>query len=303
MRINPIWSVAIAGSFALALAQGEPAITSGLLLGLRAEKNGLSSYRTLWIAPNRGQVRFLEGKNLLVARKSGWWRVGQGRYRAGTGDWTFDLDAPWAVPADEKPWADGLKFAQDEQKCNSVGRSSILFVGEDHISLETDQGGYCEGAAHPSQWNGLNTYPLEAFRRAPNEWPALGGPADQALKFQTAFPARATALTDAGTAFYAKASQDDRDRLADQPDETAWGLVRRAGNWVLRGRLNYSSEAARGNFADFDLPVTAPASLVGPSGQGFTLDELKSWVSGRQGFRVLARARPAGYCAPLESSC
>lgn len=282
----------LAGSLGfLALAQSEPPVTSGLLLGLRAEVGGVSRYRTLWIAPQRGQVRYLEAKNLLVARKSGWWRVGQGRYRAGTGDWTFDLDAPWAVPANEKSWVDGLKLAQDEQKCNSVGRASILFVGSDDITLETDQGGYCEGAAHPTQWNGLATYALDAFRAAPTSWNDLGSPAlaDRPLKFRAIFQP-SDALEAAGRAFYDKQDAEWKDRLSDHPEDDSWGLVRRAGNWVVRGRLNYSSEAARGSFKDFDVPVSAPARLVGPSGQGFTLDEIQAGLPDAKDF-VLSPAR------------
>jgi hypothetical protein len=292
MRRIPISLAVMVGSLALvALAQSEPPATSGLLLGLRGERDGVTTYRTLWIAPQGGSLKLAaRGENLLVARSSGWWRVGQGRYRNGSGDWVYDIDAPWAVPATQKPWVGGLKFKPDEQKCGSDARSSILFVGSDQIALETDQSGYCEGAAHPWQWNGLNTYPLEAFRRAPKDWNDLGGARDQALKFQTIFPRQPGALLEAGRAFYAKQNADLRDRLAEQPEDASWGLVRRAGNWVVRGRLNYSSEAARGSFADFDAPVTAPPALTGPFGEGFSLSEIRNDAPDATDF-VLSPAR------------
>jgi hypothetical protein len=292
MRRFPILLAVMAGSLALvALAQSEPPVSSGLLLGLRGERGGVSSYRTLWIAPARGQLKLVaEGKDVLVARSSGWWRVSQGRWQAGSGDWVYDIDAPWAVPATEKPWVGAIKFDTDAEKCNSTGRVSILFIGADHISLETDQGGYCEGAAHPWQSNNLSTYPLEAFRSAPEGWGGLGGTPDRALKFQSVFSSQSGTLLDAGRAFYTKQNADLRDRLAEQPEDSSWGLVRRAGNWVVRGRLNYSSEAARGSFADFDVPVTAPASLTGPWGAGFDLAEIKNDVSDATDF-VFSPAR------------
>jgi hypothetical protein len=301
MRRNLILLAVAAGSLALvALAQSEPPVASGLLLGLRGERGGLSTYRTLWIAPQKGALKLVaQGKELLVARSSGWWRVGQGRYRSGGGDWTYDIDAPYAVPVKEKLWMNTMKFDTDTDKCNSVGRFKIVFVGLDHISLETDQGGYCEGAAHPWQSNNLNTYALETFRTAPKDWGGLGGIPDQALNFQTVFPKRSNALLDAGTAFYAKLDADQHDRLSEQPEETAGGLVCRAGNWVVRGRLNYSAEAARGSFADFDVPVTAPAAITGPFGQGFDLEEIKAGLPDATDFvfspvrDVLAVVRPS----------
>ncbi len=301
MRRNLISLAVAAGSLALvALAQSEPPVTSGLLIGLRGERGGLTTYRTLWIAPKSGALKLIaQAKDILVARGSGWWRVGQGRYKSGSGDWTYDIDAPWAVPATEKPWVNAMKFDTTTDKCNSVGRFKILFVGSDHISLETDQGGYCEGAAHPWQSNNLNTYALETFHSAPKDWGGLGGLPDQALKFQTAFPNHASALLDAGTAFYNKVDADQHDRLSAQPEETAWGLVRRAGNWVMRGRLSYSAEVARGSFADFDVPVTAPTAITGPFGQGFDLEEIKAGLPDATDFvfsparDVLAVVRPS----------
>lgn len=290
MRLKPIWLMVMAGSFAFALAQSEPAVTSGLLLGLRAEKNGLSAYRTLWIAPSRGKITVSYGKDLLVARPNGWWRVGVGRYRAGSGDWTLDLDAPWAVPASEKPWVQGLKFKPGEDRCGSSSRQTILFVGAQYISLESDEGGYCQGAAHPSQWNGLSTYSLEVFRNVPKEWPALGGGPDRAVKFQAIFAGQPSALVDAGLALYAKQDAEWQDRLADHPEDRSWGLVRRAGTWVVRGRLNYSAEAARGSFKDFDVPVSAPMNMTGPFGQGFELGELQAGLPDAKDF-VFSPAR------------
>jgi hypothetical protein len=302
MKRLSILLAAIAGSLALgALAQSEPPVTSGLLLGLRGERGGVTTYRTLWIAPQKGALKLVaQAQDVLVPRSSGWWRVGQGRYQSGSGDWVYDIDAPWAVPVKEKPWVGAMKFDTETDQCNSVGRFKILFVGPDQISLETDQGGFCEGAAHPWQSNNLNTYPLETFRYAPEGWGGLGGNPDQALKFQTVFSGRVSALLDAGTAFYAKQDADQHDRLSAQPEETAWGLVRRAGNWVVRGRLNYGAEAARGSFADFDVPVTAPAAMTGTFGQGFSLEEIKAGLPDATDFvfsparDVLAVVRPSG---------
>lgn len=118
---------------------------SGVLLGLRFFRNDKPHYRTLWIAPQNGTFEVVaEGKGLLVPRKSGFWRVGIERevYE------NWEEDFPWASPAEEVPMIQKID-PEEVEECEAENRSTILFVGNDYVSLEKESSGYCKGAAHP----------------------------------------------------------------------------------------------------------------------------------------------------------
>ncbi len=68
----------------------------------------------------------------------------------------------------------------------------------------------------------------------------------------------------AGTAFHAALTTVQRETFESSPNATNWALIRRNGQWVIRGRLGYSNEAVRGACCiDFDTGITPTTSLVG----------------------------------------
>ncbi len=68
------------------------------------------------------------------------------------------------------------------------------------------------------------------------------------------------------------------ERLNPQPDERNWGLIRRRGLWVLRGLLDYSSEAYRGQFAHFDIGFSPTTKLVGYDQLSVIWEKIKALV-------------------------
>jgi hypothetical protein len=73
----------------------------------------------------------------------------------------------------------------------------------------------------------------------------------------------ATKFTAAGEAFYKKLPTDKQEVFEKSPYATNWALIRRQGQWVLRGRLGYAYEAVRNACCiDFDSGIN-PQALVG----------------------------------------
>ena len=68
----------------------------------------------------------------------------------------------------------------------------------------------------------------------------------------------------AGDAFYKKLTTEQQETFEKSPNATNWALIRRNGQWVIRGRLGYAYEAVRGACCiDFDTGITPTMSLVG----------------------------------------
>jgi hypothetical protein len=219
---------------------------SGVLLGLRSLAQNGTVYRTVWITSQNGEVELTaEGEDILVPRNSGFWKIGVTRRM----DEQWQMDVVWAGPATEKPFIPHLEY---DEGCEGSEWTTILFVGNNYVSFERESGGYCEGAAHPWAVNWLEVLPIDDIQ-------AEGG--CRALSECVGEGAN-TQLLIAAEQYRAELTEEEREMLEDQPTDCSWGLIRRRGQWVLRGRLRYSCEAYRGHYADFDIPLKPPATLV-----------------------------------------
>jgi hypothetical protein len=218
----------------------------GVLLGLRAMTQSGTTYRTLWMTSQNGEVDLTaEGEDILIPRKSGFWKLGVRRLM----DEQWQTDAVWAIPAAEKPFLPILGY---DEGCEGSEWTFLLFVGNDYVSFERESGGYCEGAAHPWAVNWLEVLPIDDIQ-------AEGGcvPLSECVG-----EGANTQLLIAAEQYRAELTEEEREMLEAEPTDCSWGLIRRRGQWVLRGRLRYSCEAYRGHYADFDIALKPPASLV-----------------------------------------
>lgn len=122
-----------------------------MLLGLHAESDdSRASYRTYWIARESGAVRLVAtGPDLLVPRRSGFWRVclvsGHDLSEGQLNEWDSLVARP-AIPArgrctvrDEPP----TQAESEGASCSTTSRTQILFVGSDAASLEQHQESNC----------------------------------------------------------------------------------------------------------------------------------------------------------------
>lgn len=203
-----------------------------------------SRYRTLVVAISPAGVASTERTPLILARKDLLWEVGVRRRESKA--WVED--EPFAAPLG----APGVRSATPPEPKNTSGYSAveITFAGGAWLSTFRTTAGYTEGAAHPWERRALEVASLDAPSTPVGIAKVLGVDALVALRSR-------------GERYLAE-HPEERDRLERLPRRDSWGIVRRRGDWVVRGLLGSSSEVFRGCHAVFDVGVDPPARLVGP---------------------------------------
>jgi hypothetical protein len=200
---------------------------SGLLLGLKYENPKVDSnqskylYKTIWISSINGKfLPILQTKDLLLPRQNGFWKVGINK----TIDKGISKDVLWAYPLNP------LKINSKQIKYSPAEDSIIIqFLGSDYISIDT---------------NSQNTYPNSKLKILPM---------DNLLGDGVKLSSISGSLTDnsilPGTLLNNSATtQTEKDRISD----TNWGVIRRSGRWILRGRMENN----------FDISYATPKALT-----------------------------------------
>jgi hypothetical protein len=171
MQMKPFWqsmSIVAAACFVLAACGSMARAQSGFLLGLHrgcGEEGCATEYRSLWIAPQDGKLQILELPDLIVPRKTGFWRVGTRFYcdpdelkndpqREPSPDGAF-----FATPVNQRPVVYGLAQCpahvqhldtQEETLDNAAYGATgidVTFVNDEYISL--DDWGRTDCCVHP----------------------------------------------------------------------------------------------------------------------------------------------------------
>jgi hypothetical protein len=179
MQMKSFWhlirSAPAATCFLFAVCGVMAKAQSGLLLGLHrgcGEEGCETEYRTLWIAPQAGTLQIMELPDLIVPRKTGFWRVGTRFYcdpdevknephKAPSPDGAF-----FAAPVNQQPIVYGVvqcpahvQYLDTEGVCgdnvpSGANGINISFVNDTYISLNS--WGRTDCGAHPDgsdQWS------------------------------------------------------------------------------------------------------------------------------------------------------
>ncbi len=242
----------------VSLASSQGAVTSGLLFGF---KEG-DAYKTIWIAPQQGKLSLVrQGQDILVPRKSGWWRVGSSKASAKGFEGQSNQQFLFSVPASSNTRGKPASF---EAECQVDSSDALLWVHEKYLALENGESGYCKGAAHPYAVTTLQVRDLDLLEKSGGS-ANITSPEPNFVELTDVISEAAQAkFTKAGEAFHAALPLEQQDYYEKSPNATNWALIRREGKWVLRGRLGYSYEAVRSACCiDFDTGIIPPESLVG----------------------------------------
>jgi len=178
MQMKPFWHspLTVAAACLLFAACGTMAeAQAGLLLGLHrecGEEGCATEYRTLWIAPQAGTVQIMELPDLIVPRKTGFWRVGTRFYcdpdelkrephKQPSPDGAF-----FAAPVNQRPAVYGVaqcpahvQYLNTQGVCgdnvpDGATGINISFVNDEYVSL--DSWGRTDCGGHPDsldQWS------------------------------------------------------------------------------------------------------------------------------------------------------
>ena len=224
---------------------GDPSYTvnTGLLLGLKSsymnEESGLNgwNYRTIWIrTSNRELSSIYEIENLLLPRKKGFWSIDVERQE--NNENTRDVIIPQQLGRfeDESSSKDITpleKFFTKNARGEYLSQlKQILYIGNDYLSVEE---------INPAtNRKNLRMYPLDYLEE------------DN--------PTMISSLIDAD-AFYGSAKSNLKLEEESKLEEKSFGIERKNGHWILKGRLNYSDENEE-QYKDFNIKAIPPKEVV-----------------------------------------
>lgn len=235
---------------------------AGLLLGLRHETTvsqplpyytgtadtlSRTSYHTLLITKTDTAFTIRSyDDHLLIPRPDGFWRVGV--KRSIYNRWIEDF--VWAAPEDIPRTLAGIQPYNGEY-CEGHRRQAILYANEHYLSLDQRSTGYCEGAAHPWFFNTLAVVPLDSTTHS--------GLSITEVLGEGAYKAMETATQ----AFFDAIEENENadTPYIQEPDAANWGIVRKAGHWMVIGRLEAAEEIHQGVFKDLKISLSAPNTI------------------------------------------
>jgi len=235
----------------LCLFASAQAETTGVL-GLRYADGSVST----WAVDEGGLLTRL-GSGLAVPTDSGWMVIDlMTMSRApGSSESVLRYGTPGHLPdlAGVTSGDDIDEVARDVGGAEFSERITILSASPTLLTYEVT-GRAWTGGAHPGAWSDLHAERL---------------PSGGEVSFGDVFTGQDAAFMRASNA--AAATMDEDERPCFGADASEWALVRGRGHWLARGRFVYLPEACRGMSLDFTVPITVPASVVGPDAFGGAL--------------------------------
>lgn len=238
-------------------------LRSGILLGLRyyeedksGDTEGQWKYRTVWVCSRNKYVdKLYETEDLFVPRKNGFWKVGVNR------EVTDEKvnDVIYARPytqlvttaknsqanIDNKSTAeDGVKTT-DEAPQENMGNSekTILYVGNNYMSTEVTE-------LSPKEKKVLKVLPIDGIDSAkPIKISDVVGDSGK------------SALKEGASRYFSNDLKNRSNYISINPDEENFGLFRRNGHWVMKGRVNFD-DGEKNAYSDFDIKVVPPKAIV-----------------------------------------
>lgn len=232
---------------------------SGLLLGLKYYKavdyklpfiNESKTilepvYRTLWINFDGEVQPISEVPFLFVPRRTGFWKLQVKREISNN----YGIDLLLAAPIGKE--SKGVdKIAKN---INFYDFKSISFVGNDYVCYDRDIESTVKGDKGLNASHSLEVVPLDTIYTR-SEVPMVAS---------RVLGEKGIEGLDSGAKSYLRTiSQQQKGLLKDTPLPTSFGIFRKNGKWLLRGRLNYSIPSVKNEYADFNIPMVAPENLV-----------------------------------------
>ncbi len=286
----------IANSFIIIPSRAEPALNSGLLLGLRRDAGNdcydyVCSYRTLWITVDDNRIRVREGKGIYTYYGKTLWRIENRIYDNQLPSQYFDrayvrIEYPVAYPASEGDFiADVVHYAQsltgESGGWESVYESTRLgFVGRNHVGLQRNNA-YNSGGTYRPEFADCFVRKIAKLNRSfiirkGEEFETAG---DENLSIKTLFGKAVEPYLRKVRAMPVEVEPIGNDPKAiNITDEYGWTLFRKKGSWQLKLAQKRRFTNLSTVMEDYDLqelPLEIPGDLVSENRPGLSWAEIR----------------------------
>lgn len=218
--------------FEIISGESDDILRTGLLLGLRyydersfEENNQPWKYRTIWISSYNKKLKDVyEIEDILLPRKTGFWKV-------------ETRNNIYAYPFNGEK--DNRSVKLNEKENSSI--KSIEYLGNNYISIEN--------LGNKKDINKeLRTYLIDNIdEKKPIKISDIGG-----KSLEKAF------LEGIGKQRSILSSNNILEKKADVKN---FGLTRKNGHWIIKGRINYEEKGEK-KYTDFNIKAFPPVELV-----------------------------------------
>ncbi|KEH98263.1 hypothetical protein Z962_12490 [Clostridium botulinum C/D str. BKT12695] len=246
-------------------------LDSGLLLGLKSYvpccevsvKNNPKvvyrpSFRTIWINFNTPKIENIYTiPHLVYARKTGFWYVTT-NYTSSNNFKGYQI-LTYPITKNNNPKLIKSPIKNDIiNSGDSYCIDDVLFIGDDYISLEL-KSGFLNGNNSFYLDNTLRVEPIDTFNNNKD---------DYSISISKLLGRQGLKSLKQGAATYVNSLDfNERKNLNPDPDDKSFGVIRKNGKWILKGRLNYFygsyDESSFKDCEDFDIPIIPPKELIG----------------------------------------
>jgi len=235
-------------------AEKEIRSKSGLLLGLRYENPSVGVgqskylYKTLFISSVNDKIPPIAvTKDLLLPRQNGFWKVGVSEeIENGTA-----RDVLWSYPINLVKSSKINKTINTNSNSNQMKYTKtedhmvIKFLGSDYVSIDTMSSVNSNVSKRDYSGNQLKILPMDNL---------LG----DSIKLTSIFGGGVQNSILPGSLLNSPESIQNESR---KKVDTNWGVIRRSGRWILRGRME-TKVNSESSFIDFDISYATPKSLT-----------------------------------------
>ncbi|MCX7745428.1 MAG: hypothetical protein N2645_00860 [Clostridia bacterium] len=228
---------------------------SGLVLGIKTTRKPSSKesaeyqYKTIFIAAdNKNLHPFLQVKDLLMPRMNGFWKLEVRRMEKENK--LEDVLFTYKLPAG------GLKKQEDpfgnefwKNRNGSISKS-LLYAGNDYICMEIKgEGTYSDGVGKWEECK-LRMLPVDSLSNS------------RGVKISDIMGLDGVAAMDtARNKSMNEMSIRPEEEIGRNEREENFSLIRRAGHWFIKGRINYVRNNSL-QYGDYGINLIPPSTLV-----------------------------------------
>lgn len=214
-------------------------LNTGVLLGIKRynydEINKIEDweYKTIWIkSNNRSLDSIYEMEDLLVPRKKGFWIIDVERENNG-GNFSDKINSNSRVIFNEEDLLEISLFSK--RTINPPILKNILYIGNNYISTEMIN--------KLNNKKTLEVYPIDTVEKGN--------------------PIRISDVIDENglKSFNESGEELIKDNEGLSLDEKSFGLLRRNGYWIMKGRINYNIEGKE-LYKDYNIKTIPPREIV-----------------------------------------